>query len=259
MSDAECTHYQFPISHYSEKTRWNLDAKGLSFAVRNLVPGAHFFFARQMAGIRTVPVLVDRGVAVGDSVAIARYLERNYPRPALVPSGEGRSRVLELEAYFDRPGQAVRQWLYGQAMAVRRGGAVQAMFMAYPLPARLFGKATARVIEGYLRRKYRTVPEAMEGARQTILDGLDRIERATNGDPSRYLVGGALTLADITAASLYAPLVAPAGTHWQEILHSGRMPQAVHDLRASLAGRPGWAWVVERYARDRRAPARAAA
>ena len=31
--------YQFPISHYCEKARWQLDHKGLAYRTRNLLPG----------------------------------------------------------------------------------------------------------------------------------------------------------------------------------------------------------------------------
>jgi hypothetical protein len=33
--------HQFPISHYCEKTRWNLDAKQLEYRVKNQLPGPH--------------------------------------------------------------------------------------------------------------------------------------------------------------------------------------------------------------------------
>ena len=36
-STHERTLYQFSISHYCEKTRWNLDAKGLTYAVKRKI------------------------------------------------------------------------------------------------------------------------------------------------------------------------------------------------------------------------------
>lgn len=65
MSQKERILYQFPISHYCEKTRWNLDAKGLPYEVRNLVPGVHVLVVKRLTGTRTVPVLVDQGKALG--------------------------------------------------------------------------------------------------------------------------------------------------------------------------------------------------
>src|SRR5690606_11485280 len=43
--------YQFPISHYCEKTRWQLDHKGMPYQIRNLLPGAHRLFTRTRAGV----------------------------------------------------------------------------------------------------------------------------------------------------------------------------------------------------------------
>ena len=48
------TLYQFPISHYCEKTRWHLDHKGLDYRVDNLFPGFHRLKSQRLAGIATL-------------------------------------------------------------------------------------------------------------------------------------------------------------------------------------------------------------
>ena len=92
-----------------------LDAKGLPYKLLNLMPGAHRRVAlRLVKGRGSVPVLVDGGVALGDSTEIALHLERAYPSPPLLPPpGPERDRVLELEDYFDEVGVHVRRWAYG--------------------------------------------------------------------------------------------------------------------------------------------------
>ena len=57
VESPERTLYQFPISHYCEKTRWHLDAKGLPYVTKNLVPGVHRLVLRRSLGLRdaTVP------------------------------------------------------------------------------------------------------------------------------------------------------------------------------------------------------------
>ena len=67
--------YQFPISHYCEKSRWQLDYKGLAYRTRNLLPGPHRLRTQWMARINTLPVLRDGQRVVGDSTKIAYYLE----------------------------------------------------------------------------------------------------------------------------------------------------------------------------------------
>lgn len=247
----ELTLYQFPISHYCEKTRWNLDAKGLSYDVVNLLPGAHVLKTRKMAGVRTVPVLADRGTVVGDSSAIALYLERVYPEPALLPADQAnRARALDLEDLFDRrAGKSVRQWLYGCLMAEKHGKAAEVLFALYPPPVRLLGKVAAPFVERALRKMYRINREAVVAARATLLDLADRLENEVEGDPSRYLVGGSLSIADITAASLLSPLLTPPGSPYVEL--NRFMPASVRELQQAFAERPAGRWVAERYRRDR--------
>lgn len=248
---AERTVYQFPISHYCEKTRWNLDAKRLDYKVHNLAPGLHTLILRVRSRARTVPVLVDGETTVGDSTAIALYLERAYPDPPLLPRDEqARARALELEDFFDESmGLSMRQLLYGKLMEERPGSAAAALFKAYPLPVRLFGKLIAPGLEKAIQKRERIDQASIERARDIILRAADRLEQEIGGDPRRYLVGDSLTLADITAASLFAPLVAPPGSPYVAMLPS--LPPYVDAVRRSLRERALGQWVVERYRRDR--------
>src|SRR5690349_3667970 len=59
MSDGRRVLHQFPISHYCEKTRWNLDLKGLDYGIKNLLPGPHAVINRLKVGAASVPVLID--------------------------------------------------------------------------------------------------------------------------------------------------------------------------------------------------------
>ena len=107
--------YQFPISHYCEKSRWQLDYKGLAYRTRNLLPGPHRLRTQWMARINTLPVLRDGQRVVGDSTKIAYYLEKHYPERSLIPTdAESRARVIELEQQLDRVAVHVRRWRYGQ-------------------------------------------------------------------------------------------------------------------------------------------------
>jgi glutathione S-transferase len=78
------------------RTRMALAHKGLDCEARP----TRFTEIAQIAGgaFKTVPVIEDRGVAIGDSWAIARYLEETYPdRPSLFggPGGEALSRFVQ--------------------------------------------------------------------------------------------------------------------------------------------------------------------
>jgi glutathione S-transferase len=258
MTASERTLYQFSISHYCEKSRWNLDAKGLPYVVENLLPGPHRLVTKRLTkGKRgTVPVLVDRGTVVSDSTDIALHLESAYPStPALVPaSGPERERVLELESYFDEMGKHVRRWAYAQLFD--SGADLKPlMFGAFSAPLRLVGSVLFPLVKQVIRRQYQLVPDKVAESRAKLLEGLERLEREIQGDPSRYLVGTSLSIADIAAASLYGPVLAAQGSPYEP--RPGEViPPAIAEVRTALLARPGGQWVLRRYQEDRRRPAR---
>jgi len=79
--------YQFPTSVFSRRTRLALAHKGLDCelrdARRDAAAGEEM---RRLNPLATAPVLVDDDRVIGDSTAIAAYLDVVYPdSPALVP------------------------------------------------------------------------------------------------------------------------------------------------------------------------------
>lgn len=248
MGDARRVLHQFPISHYCEKSRWHLDLKRLGYRVRNLLPGVHELVNRRAAGLRTVPVLIDEDKAIGDSTAIALHLEERYPNAPLLPRDPSeRARVVEMEAYFDDLlGPAVRAWAYGSSL--KSPGTIRRIFFrGYGSGARSVGIFIGPVLEREIRRLYRLNDERVAQASREIDEAAERLEQLTDGDPARYLVGNGLTLADVTAASLFAPLVGPPGSHWADMVE----PAALIARREALRARPAGQWVLTRYAKDR--------
>jgi glutathione S-transferase len=242
--------HQFPVSHYCEKTRWNLDVKGLVYTVKNQLPGLHALPNRRLSGVRTVPVLRDGAQAVGDSTAIALYLEQTYPDRSLLPTEAGqRARVLSLDAYFSATfGPEVRRYCYGSAFSAP--SQVRKLFFdGYGGLTRTLGAAfMGPVLERELRRMYRIDDAGVAHAERVVDEAIERLESELGQDPQRYLVADSLSLADIAAASLLAPLVGPAGSPWQEI-----PPQleAFVQKRQRVRERVAGQWVLARYARDR--------
>ena len=240
------TLYQFPISHYCEKTRWHLDHKGLDFQVDNLFPGLHRLKSKRLANIVTLPILKDGEQVIGDSTQIALYLEQHYPeRPLLPTDAAQRAEVLELEEQFDRLGVHVRRWLYGQIK--QWDSVMHAMLKVYRPLLGLRDLMKPVLING-VQRLYGVTPPRVAKSQAELLEGLALIESRIHGDPSRYLVGEQLTLADISAAALFAPLFTPAGTPWEGIAgHDAKTQTFLDELHAHPAGQ----WVMRRYAEDR--------
>jgi glutathione S-transferase len=74
---------------------------------------------------------------------------------------------------------------------------------------------------------------------------LDRLEQELDG--REYLVGERFTVADLTAASLFYPLVLPPeGPRLPE------PPEPLERFRAPLEGRRGFRWVEEIFHRHRK-------
>jgi glutathione S-transferase len=257
MPDHERTLYQFRVSHFCEKTRWNLDAKGLSYAIQDLVPGMHRKVTRRVSGSNTVPILVDGSTVLADSTQIALHLERAYPTaPSLLPAaGPERERALELEDFFDEvAGIHVRRWAYGHVL--ESPVVATLLFREAPLLVRLLGRVMLPMIKSSIRRLYRISPDTVEESRKRLLEGLDRLEREIGGDPDRYLVGDRLSIADITAASLYGPLIMPPNSPWRE-QPGVPVPPVIAQMRDQVLARPAGQWLVRRYERDRQRPASA--
>lgn len=238
---------QFPLSHYCEKTRWQLDHKGLDYQVECLFPGPHPLRTRRLAGINTLPLLRDDKRWIGDSTDIALYLESRYPqRPLLPAEGEARAQILALEAEFDELGDDVRRRVFGDI--VKSPGLPDLMFNEYGLPLRLFGRLAAPLVRDGLGKLYKLSPRRVAASGERMLAGLDRIESLLGGNVGGYLVGDRLTLADITAASLYGPLIGPANSPWGR---SEGMPPALAKMQAAARARVAGQWMLRLYAEER--------
>jgi len=87
--------------------------------------------------------------------------------------------------------------------------------------------------------------KAAERARRRVLRVLDRLEAELGAND--YLVGERFTVADLTAASLFYPLVLPAeGPVLPEL------PATFARFREPLKGRRGFRWVEDMFRRHRR-------
>lgn len=87
--------YHFPTSVFSRRARLALAHKGLDVELRDARAEEAFLAeARRLSPLRTMPVFVDEGRALGDSTSIAHYLDLAYPdRPLLWPRGASAARA----------------------------------------------------------------------------------------------------------------------------------------------------------------------
>jgi len=241
--------YHIEVSHYNEKARWALDYKGVPHRRKAPMPMAHLLWALAMTRGqgKTFPILRMNGDTIHDSTRIIERLERDYPDPPLYPGDpDDRRRALGLEEFFD---EELAPHIRRAAFAEVTRDADAFAWIAAPRAGRLLHagfKRSVYVAGPLTRLRYGINDEtAIEGRAKTGA-ALERLESEIG--PSGYLVGDSFTVADLTAAALFFPLVRPPES---DHLIPGPGPERLEEFRAEHAGRPAWEWVREMYRRHR--------
>jgi len=240
--------WHLEISHYNEKVRWALDYKNVAHVRRAVTPGLQEITARRLRAGRTVPVLELNGRAIGDSTKIIEELERRWPEPPLYPvDPEERSRALALEEYFDeRCGHDLRRVLFGDNLAEPDKFLTMLYGADHPRIGLL--KTVSPLFFRVVKRRFRIRPDTVEKSREKVRAAFDRLEADVGA--SGYLVGESFTVADLTAASILAVIVAPPEFPYIK-LHPDERTAESRRFRDSLRDRPGFRWVEDMYARHR--------
>ena len=252
QSDPKPVLWQIDISHYSEKVRWALDHKRIEHVRRTPLPGTHIPIALVLTrgGMPTVPVLQMDGRAIGDSTAIIAALDaKHLDRPLYPSTPEERAHALELEDWFDENlGPHTRLLPFYELIQEPE---LFAEVAAESVPGPL-GKA--KPVVGAYARAYTSLrwgansDEDAERAREGIAAALDKLEAELAKGDGEFLVGDKLSVADVTAASLFYPLVVPPEGPLSPDLPR---PPAFDSFRASLSDRPGYRWVEETFRKHR--------
>jgi glutathione S-transferase len=252
--------FHIPVSHYNEKVRWALAWKGVEHERQAPPPGPHMAVAMWLTRgqHRTFPVLRLDGRGIGDSTAIIAALEERWPEPPLYPADPGeRRRALELEDFFDEElGPHVRLLAWHDLLTSEQGPDMGPVATAALPPAmRRFAPARAAAKAGgeaFVKLRYRVTDDAAAvEARQKIVAAMDRLDQELG--ESAYLVGDRFTVADLTAASLFYPIVFPP--EGPQVL--AEMPPSFDEFAEQFRDRRGYEYVTEMFRRHRK-PARAA-
>lgn len=246
------TLWQIDISHYAEKARWALEHKGIDHSRRSILPGSHIPIALVLTrGAQpTLPVLQLDGRNIGDSTEIIAALETAYPEPPLYPlDAEGRARAIELEDWFDENlGPHSRLLPFYELI---QEPDLFAEIAAESVPGPL-GKA--KPVVGAYARAYTSIrwnansEEDAVRAREAIVAAFDKLEAELDNGDGEFLVGDRLSVADITAASLFYPVVVPPEGPLDPDLPR---PPALDRFRQGLSERRGFRWVAETFRKHR--------
>jgi glutathione S-transferase len=194
--------YQIPFSHNCVKVRRALDLKGLAYETVNINPALRRGVKRA-SGQELVPVLVHGGRPVAGSTAILLAVEERHPEPPLLPADPpDRAECIVLMHWADSAFMDLtRRMAYYRVLSGTGADLGKLFFPGHPVPLQRVGAAVA---EQVLRRRF-GISDAqdradLETAREVSRVAVDRL----GGE--EHLVGGQLTLADVTLASMAAPL-----------------------------------------------------
>lgn len=239
--------YVFAISHYCEKARWALDHHGIEFDLRHLAPGSHMEVAQKLgAEGSSLPILVAGDEVVQGSSAIIDWADAatDDPSKRLCPEPEFQEECRALEQRLDdRAGVHVRRFYYSEAL-------VEYPETVLPIFARDLQDAERKSIEenwGIVRQlmmaRMDLGPEQREESGAIVADELDFLD-ARLADGRRFLIGDRFSRADVTAASLLAPLAIPPEHPTYGLLE---VPPLAAALLDQWKDRPVITWVREMY------------
>ncbi len=204
--------YVFAISHYCEKARWALDFLGVDYDLRHLAPGTHLDATRQLGSPgSSLPLLVAGGSVVHGSGAILDWAEAEFGSPTrrLSPevAFEAECRALE-RRLDDVVGVHVRRYYYSEAI-VEHPESVRPLFARDLGPAeRESLEQSWAVVRKLMMGAMDLGPEQREDSRLIVERELDWMDGLLK-DQRRFLLGDRFSRADLTAASLLAPLALP--------------------------------------------------
>lgn len=198
-------------SHYCDKVRWALDYLNIKYKEDPHPPLLHFS-ATYKYKTRTVPILITGDGIFKDSTDILQYLNKNAPENSkLYPKDNKlRKEVEELEELFDtKLGPHARRWAYYYLLEAPE--LVFEIFNegAHPFEESMF-ETFFPVIKQLMKKGMNITARTTERSRNIIVEIFETVEKKL-ADGRNYLTGNTLTAADITFASLAAPVVFPKG------------------------------------------------
>ncbi len=232
----------FGVSHYCEKARWALDWHGVDHGEIGWPPLLHAILAKwRGAKHTTVPILLDGKRVIQGSGAIIDWADQqaqDSARRLTFPS------ALEIERRADDSiGINARRLFYAGILPEAPHVIKPAFFTNTSSLHRLIGNIMWPVVPRVIMMKYEIRPGAAQESRAKLAVELDWLDSLL-ADGRQYLAGDRFSRADITVASLLAPLAPP---EQMKTYHNLALPEALIADFERWKDRPIMRWTVELY------------
>lgn len=193
------------VSHYCEKARWALDRAKLSYVEEAHPPVLHYLATVRHRTRRHLPALVTPHGTLSDSTDILRWID-SITDVKLYPSEE----ALALEERFDADlGPATRRFAYSWGIQDRER-MLDIMTVRAPKAEAMLLRASAPLVIGFMKRGLRLSNSAIDTSLARIAKVFEDVGKRL--ETRRYLAGDTFSAADLTFASLAAPVILPT-TH----------------------------------------------
>lgn len=234
MTDPLPRLYVLPPSHFCERARWALDHAGIAYEEERWAVGPHAERARRIAPGSSLPILDTGRQVIQGSDAILDW--------CAMPGGDP-----ELERRFvERIGPLVRRFLYAGLLNDPDGHVLDLLLdgvaPAEAALARPTWPATRQVMIARMGAEAWRLPSLAT----EVAEVLGWFGRHLDG--RSYLSGDGFGRAELTAASLLAPLARPDVS---PLYGRIRMPDDIQSALTQWAEAPALAWVGRIYRRHR--------
>ena len=202
--------YIFNISHYCEKARWALDHFGIAHHVQHVMVGEHRLIAKKLGAARgSVPFLQVGNEVIAGSSAILDWGEAHRAANAPTLCGNDPGQEREIEKRLDEiAGVHVRRFYYSDALTSDPKSVRPIFSNGLPIWQRLSVILAWKKIVSLMKKGMDLGPAQGEESRAILAGELTWLD-ALLADGRPFLTGSEFTRADLTAASLLAPLVGP--------------------------------------------------
>lgn len=239
--------YVFAISHYCEKARWAMDRSGIEYKLKYIAPGVHAQKAKKLGLSKpSLPILEIGSKTVQGSSEIIDWIDDQITDTSLNLTPDTESEMIE-NRLDEKIGIHVRRYFYSEAM-VDSPETVKPMFkMGVPFIQKLLVDSIWARVPNMMIKSMDLGPEQQLQSKAILDVEMDWLDGLL-ADGRQFLTGDQFSRADLTAASLLAPLVVPDQHPTYGAL--ALPPRVVADVRI-WAKRPIFKWVETIYQQHR--------